>query len=94
MLRWLRMSHPEYFRRVNEIAFLGRTWYGYANAGLLALPLLEPFRGSRKWDENGPEWREAVARASRIGPGGAGIGTFMSPCEKACGHALGLAGGR
>ena len=22
------------------------------------------------------------------------IGTFMSPCEKACGHALGLAGGR
>ena len=38
--------------------------------------------------------RSQIARASRIGPGGAGVSTFMSPCEKACGHALGLAGGR
>ena len=91
---WLRRSHPEYFRRVNEIEFLGRTWYGYGNAKLLALPVVEPFRCSRKWIEGGEEWNAAVARASRIGPGGAGISTFMSPCEKACGHALGLAGGR
>ena len=91
---WLRRSHPEYFRRVNEIEFLGRTWYGYGNAKLLALPVIEPFRCSRKWIEGGEEWNAAVARASRIGPGGAGVSTFMSPCEKACGHALGLAGGR
>ena len=91
---WLRRSHPEYFRRVNEIEFLGRTWYGYGNAKLLDLPVLEPFRCSRKWSEGGEEWNAAVARASRIGPGGAGVSTFMSPCEKACGHALGLAGGR
>ena len=91
---WLRKSHREYFQRVNEIDFLGRKWYGYGNAALLVLPVLEPFRCSRKWVEGGPEWCEAVARASRLGPGGAGVSTFMSPCEKACGHALGLAGGR
>ena len=94
MRRWLRMSHSEYFRRVNAIEFLGHTWYGYGNTGLLNLPVLEPFRCSRQWHESDQEWREAVARASRIGPGGAGIGTFMSACEKACGHAIGLAGGR
>jgi len=92
--RWLRLSHPEYFRRVNEVAFLGRKWYGYGNAALLELPVLEPFRCSRKWAEGGEEWSAALARASRLGPGGAGVSTFMSPCEKACGHALGLAGGR
>ena len=92
--RFVRRSHPEYFRRVNEVEFLGRKWYGYGNAKLLVLPVLEPFRCSRKWVENGPEWCEAVARASRLGPGGAGVSTFMSPREKACGHALGLAGGR
>lgn len=91
---WLRRSHREYFRRVNEIEFLGRKWYGYGNTKLLELPILEPFRCSRKWAEDGEEWRTAVARASRIGPGGAGVSTFMSPCEKACGHALGLSGGR
>jgi len=91
---WLRKSHREYFQRVNEIEFLGRKWYGYGNAALLKLPVLEPFRCSRKWAEGGEEWNAAVARASRLGPGGAGVSTFMSPCEKACGHALGLAGGR
>ena len=91
---WLRKSHREYFQRVSEIEFLGRKWYGYGNAALLKLPVLEPFRCSRKWAEGGAEWREAVDRASRIGPGGAGVSTFMSPCEKACGHAIGLAGGR
>ena len=91
---WLRKSHREYFQCVNEISFLGRKWYGYGNAARLELPVLEPFRCSRKWAKQGLEWCEAIARASRLGPGGAGVSTFMSPCEKACGHALGLAGGR
>ena len=55
--------------------------------------MIEPFRCSRKWEKNGEEWREAVGRAERIGPGGAGCGTFMSPCEKACGNAIYQAGG-
>ena len=28
----------------------------------------------------------------RIGPGGAGVGTFMSPCEKECGNEIFKAG--
>lgn len=91
---WLRASRRENFRRVGEIEFLGRKWFGYGNAELLDLPVIEPFRCSRKWAVGGPEWREAVARAERIGPGCAGIGTFMSPCEKACGNAIAKAGGR
>ena len=91
---WLRRAHREFFQRVSEIEFLGRRWYGYGNAALLKLPVLEPMRYSRKLAEGGEEWNAAVARAARIGAGGAGVGTFMSPCEKACGHALGLAGGR
>ena len=91
---WFRQNHAAYFQRVNELSFLGCKWFGYGNPELLKLPVLEPFRCSRRWTEGSPEWRKALARAERLGPGGAGISTFMSPCEKACGRALGLAGGR
>ena len=91
---WRRRANRENFRRVQGVRFLGHEWYCYGNLELLELPVIEPFRCSRSWAEDGPEWREAVARANRIGPGGAGIGTFMSPCEKACGRAIAKAGGR
>ena len=91
---FLRSENRRYFTSVRRVAFAGREWFAYGNAALLELPVVEPFRCSRKWAQDGAEWREAVGRAERIGPGGAGCGTFMSPCEKACGHALGLAGGR
>lgn len=91
---WFRQSHRAFFQRVSAVEFLGRKWFGYGNAALLALPVLEPFRCSRRWVEGGREWCEALARAKRLGPGGAGVSTFMSPCEKACGRALGLSGGR
>lgn len=91
---WLRKLHRENFRRVGEVEFLGRKWFGYGNAALLQLPVIEPFRCSRKWRENGLEWNDAITRASRIGPGGAGIGTFISPCEKACGNAIAASGGK
>ena len=90
---WLRSCYRENFRRVEEIDFLGRKWFGYGNVALLDLPVIEPFRCSRKWEEGGAEWNAAVARAERIGPGGAGIGTFMSPCEKICGNAIYKTGG-
>ncbi len=91
---WLRHSHRAFFRRVSKVEFLGREWQGYGNAALLKLPVLEPMRYSRKIKEGSGEWNAAVSRARRIGAGGAGVGTFMSPLEKACGHALGLSGGR
>ena len=90
---FLRAENRRYFTHVRSVAFAGHDWFAYGNAALLELPVIEPFRCSRKWVEDGVEWREAVGRAERVGPGGAGCGTFMSPCEKACGNAIYRAGG-
>ena len=90
---FLRAENRRYFTCVRRVAFAGRAWFAYGNAAILELPVIEPFRCSRKWEKDGAEWREAVGRAERIGPGGAGCGTFMSPCEKVCGNAIYQAGG-
>ena len=90
---WLRRENRPFFTRPGTLSFAGREWFSYGNPALLDLPVLEPFRCSRFWAEGGPEWREALARAERTGPGGAGVGTFLSPCEKACGNAIFKAGG-
>lgn len=93
MRAWRRQRNRRFFTTVRDIDFAGRTWHAYGNAELLDLPVLEPFRCSRSWAEGGPEWSEAIGRAERTGPGGAGVGTFMSACEKACGNAIFRAGG-
>lgn len=93
MRAWRRQRNRRFFTTVRDIDFAGRTWHAYGNAELLELPVLEPFRCSRSWAEGGPEWSEAIGRAERTGPGGAGVGTFMSACEKACGNAIFKAGG-
>ena len=90
---FLREENRRYFTRVRRVAFAEREWFAYGNTALLELPVIEPFRCSRKWVKDGVEWREAIGRAERIGPGGAGCGTFMSPCEKVCGNAIYQAGG-
>ncbi len=90
---FLREENRRYFTSVRRVSFAGREWFAYGNAAILELSVIEPFRCSRKWEEEGAEWREAVGRAERLGPGGAGCGTFMSPCEKACGNAIYQAGG-
>jgi len=91
---WLRRQHAAYFGRVTRVSFLGREWFAYGNVALLGLPVLRAFKGHRATAEDSPEWRAAVALAARLGPGGAGVSTFMSPLEKACGRAIGLAGGK
>ena len=90
---WQRRAHPEFFGRVTAVSFLGRRWFAYGNAALLELPVLVPFKGHRATAEGSPDWNAALAAASRIGPGGAGVSTFMSPLEKACGNAIAKAGG-
>ena len=90
---WQRRAHPEFFGRVTAVSFLGRRWFAYGNAALLELPVLVPFKGHRATVEDSPDWNAALAAASRIGPGGAGVSTFMSPLEKACGNAIAKAGG-
>ena len=90
---WLRRENRRFFTEVRRVNFAGREWRAYGNAAILELPVIEPFQCSRKWAKDGPEWREAMGRAERLGPGGAGVGTFMSACEKECGNAIFKAGG-
>ena len=90
---WTRQQNRAFFTSLRDITFMNRTWHAYGNPALLDLPVLEPFQCSRSWLPTGGEWQQAQARAARIGPGGAGVGTFMSPCEKACGNAIFRTGG-
>ncbi len=90
---WRRRRNRRFFTQVGQVSFAGRTWHAYGNSDILSLPVLTPFRCSRSWARGGADWNAALARAARIGPGGAGVGTFMSPCEKACGNAIYKAGG-
>lgn len=92
---WLRWQAREkgLFNRVRLVDFVGRQWYAYGNAALLDLPEIVPLKGHRATRPNTPEWNELVAQAGRLGAGCAGVSTFMSAHEKACGRAIGLAGG-
>lgn len=91
---WARKANAQFFRRVEAVEFLGRRWFAYGNPDILNLPALTPFKGHRATPEGSDKWNAAVTAASRIGPGGAGISTFMSPLEKAGGNAIAKAGGR
>lgn len=90
---WLRRVNAQYFGRVSEVSFLDRRWFAYGNSALLGLPVVRPFRCSRSLVRDSPEWNAFTAAAERICPGGAGVGTFMSPCEKECGNRIAKAGG-
>ena len=90
---WRRQRNGGLFLTRHTVQFLGRTWFAYGNDELLERPVLVPLKGHRRTLPNSPEWKDLVERASRIGPGGAGISTFMSPLEKDCGNAIAKAGG-
>lgn len=90
---WLRRQNARYFQTVREVEFLGRRWFGYGNLEILKLPVLHAFKGHRATALESSEASALLAEASRIGPGGAGVSTFMSPLEKACGNAIAKAGG-
>ena len=91
---WLRKANAQYFGRVTTVEFLGRKWFAYGNVSLLDLPVLVAVKGHRATKPDSPEWKALVNGCSRIGPGGAGVGTFMSPLEKACGNTIYKAGGK
>jgi hypothetical protein len=57
-------------------------------------PVLMAVKGHRATKQGSPEWNALVEACSRIGPGGAGVGTFMSPLEKECGNAIAASGGK
>ena len=91
---WLRRVNRKYFGRVRKVSFLGREWFAYGNTAILELPVLVAVKGHRATKPGSAEWEAMVESCSRIGPGGAGVGTFMSPLEKECGNAIASAGGK
>ena len=90
----MRRKNARFFGAARQVSFLGREWFAYGNAEILRLPELVPIKGHRTTPPGSPEWNTLLAAASRIGPGGAGVSTFMSPLEKACGNAIAKAGGK
>ena len=91
---YIRHKNACFFGRVTRVTFAGREWFAYGNTAILDIPVITPFKCSRKLVKGSPEWLAFIEKAARIGPGGAGIGTFMSPCEKECGNAIAKAGGK
>ena len=90
----IRRKNAQFFGSARRVSFLGREWFAYGNTEILRLPELVPIKGHRTTPPGSPEWNALLAAASRIGPGGAGVSTFMSPLEKACGNAIAKAGGK
>ncbi len=91
---WLRQQNRQYFGKVRKVSFLGREWFAYGNLAILDLPVLKAVKGHRATKPGSVEWNALVEDCSRIGPGGAGVGTFMSPLEKECGNAIAASGGK
>lgn len=91
---WLRRQNRRYFRSLRKVTFLGREWFAYGNTAILDLPILKAVKGHRATQPGTPEWETLVAACERLGPLGAGVGTFMSPLEKACGNAIAQTGGK
>ena len=91
---WLRKRNAQYFGMVRKVSFLGREWFAYGNTALLELPALFAVKGHRATKPDSPDWNALIEGCTRIGPGGAGVGTFMSPLEKECGNAIASAGGK
>jgi hypothetical protein len=56
--------------------------------------VLMAIKGHRATKQGSPEWNALVEACSRIGSGGAGVGTFMSPHEKVCDNAIAASGGK
>ena len=99
-----RRAARQFFTRAREIAFQGKRYWAYGNEALLELPMIVAIKGHRGPFQGNvaPEaQRQYLIRgektlcsaAARIGPGGAGLSTFLSPLEKAAGNAIIKAGG-
>ena len=99
-----RRAARRYFTKAREIAFQGKRYWAYGNEALLELPMIVAIKGHRGAFQSNvaPEAQRQYqirgekalcAAAARIGPGGAGLSTFLSPLEKAAGNAIIKAGG-
>lgn len=97
-----RRANRQFFTRARQIDFQGSRYWAYGNEALLELPQIVAIKGHRR-PMGGREAAlqnpaafgraELLAAASRIGPGGAGLSTFLSPLEKEAGNEILKAGG-
>lgn len=92
-----RRANRQFFTCARQITFRGARYWAYGNEALLELPVIVALKGHRRPPEAAlqSQMRSTglLAAAARIGPGGAGLSTFLSPLEKAAGNAIIAAGG-
>lgn len=95
-----RKANRQYFTKARQIVFCGKSYWAYGNKALLELPMIVAIKGHRRpmgeCCAGGATAKPGdcktgaalMAAASRIGPGGAGLSTSLSPLEKAAGNAI------
>ena len=100
-----RRANRQFFTRARQIEFRGARYWAYGNEALLELPQIVAIKGHRRpmggreaalQDPaalQNPGRAGLLEAASRIGPGGAGLSTFLSPLEKEAGNEILKAGG-
>ena len=101
-----RRANRRYFTRARQITFRGKRYWAYGNEALLELPAIVAIKGHRRGvlpggaggmlpaDAGNCKTAAALREAAaRIGPGGAGLSTFLSPLEKEAGNTIIAAGG-
>lgn len=93
-----RRANRQYFTKARQIVFRGKRYWAYGNEALLELPMIVAIKGHRRPVlqgalrapdaaaeqplQNRLDAAALMAAASRIGPGGAGLSTFLSPLER------------
>ena len=103
----MRRANRQYFTQPRQIEWRGAIYWAYGNEALLDLPVIVAIKGHRRPAEAAGaamqnraapaaahgtrDW--LLAAAERIGPGGAGVSTFLSPLEKEAAAAIERAGG-
>ena len=102
-----RRANRQYFTKARKIEWQGASYWAYGNESLLSLPVMVAIKGHRERvgacdaapcntpsgvdGRHNREW--LMAAAARIGPGGAGVSTFLSPLEKEAAGVIEKAGG-
>jgi REP element-mobilizing transposase RayT len=103
-----RRANRQFFTKARKIEWRGASYWAYGNEALLSLPVIVAIKGHRaRKDADGAasktlgadgaapcntrQW--LLAAAARIGPGGAGVSTFLSPLEKEAAGVIESAGG-
>ena len=76
-------KHSNFCKCATYVAKDGQQWWYYGNLSLVKLPTILAVECSRKILPDTPLWQQWQTVAATLTTSCAGIGTFMSPCEKA-----------